>query len=424
MDRPKRTTSPRRSPSDNTQRRDYHTAIGSAGVIRSADTPMILHARVVCGNGGGPDKTIFRSARYLDPSRGAMAGAYIHPHDDPGIELLRVQARDQGFPLWEVPESGPLDPGTIRSLIQLCKKLRVTVWHSHDYKTDLLGLLLRRWLPIKLVATVHGWTNETVRTRFYYHVDQWCIKRYDQVIAVSPKLVDHCQQLGVDPERLTYIPNAIEVEDYGRYRTPAAARADMEIAADRVILGTVGRLSKEKGVDRAISTLARIRRDIPTAELHIIGDGPQRSDLESLSKKLGVADGVRFWGWQPQVNHFYEIMDLLLMPSHTEGLPNVALEAMAIGVPVAATDVGAVRELLDDGRCGVILDPLDIIGWDRQIIGLLTNTPRRLEIAGLARRHIAQHFSFRQRMKQVLGVYEALLGHPMCDVADAERRAA
>jgi glycosyltransferase involved in cell wall biosynthesis len=381
---------------------------------------MILHARVVAGSGGGPDKTILRSARYVDGSRFRVAAAYIHPHDDPGMEVIRDAAKRHGCPLWEIGESGALDPRTLRSLLQLCGKLNVAVWHAHDYKSNVLGLLLRRFWPMKLVTTVHGWTRETARTRLYYHVDNLCLKRYDEVMAVSPLLVEHCKEQGVKPERLTYVPNGIEPADYARKRDARAARQSLGVDPRAFVIGVVGRLSAEKGVDRAVHTLAALRPRYPHVQLHLIGDGTERGKIESLGRELGVAGAVRFWGWQADAKPYYEMMDALLLPSYTEGLPNVVLEAMAMGVPVAATSVGGVPELLDEGRCGVVLSQ-DQTTWADGVAPLIVSADRRAEYARRSRERIAEHYAFDKRMEREVAVYDRLLSIP---ARDAARRAA
>lgn len=379
------------------------------GAAERASLPMVLHTRVVSGSGGGPDKTILRSACYVDPQRLRMGAAYIHPVGDSGIKALRERARDWGCPMWEFPESGPIDPWIVQALLRLCREQRVTIWHAHDYKTDALGLLLRRFWPMKLVTTVHGWTRESLRTRLYYHVDNWCLNKYDQVIAVSRDLEGHCWERGVAEDRLTYIPNAIEPEEYSRALAPEAARRALGVAADRFVIGTVGRLSVEKGVSRSVYCLAQVRKAFPNVELHLVGDGPERAKIEGLARELGVAEAVRFWGWQARVKPFYEVMDLLLLPSHTEGLPNVVLEAMAMGVPVAATDVGGVAELLEEGRCGVVL-ARDQTTWSKQLVPLLSQPQRRAALSRRARRRVEERYTFRRRMERVMAVYERVLG--------------
>lgn len=385
----------------------HNTKHGSDG--RPVDLPMVLHARVVTGSGGGPDKTIFRSANAIDHSRFRIGAAYIRPYDNPGMAVLRAQAERWCCPLWEVPEWGPVDPRTLRRLLWLCRALNVKVWHAHDHKSDFLGLLLRRRWPMKLVTTVHGWTRDTIRARLYKHIDTWCLKGYDHVIAVSPQLQEHCLAHGVAEHRLTHIPNAIEPSEFTRELSAAAAREELGIRQDRLVVMTVGRLSIEKGPDRAIRAIAHVRQTYPEAELHLIGDGPERERLEDLTHSLGLADAVHFWGWQTQPQRFYEAADALLLPSRTEGLPNVVLEAMAMGVPVAATDVGGVSELLAHGRCGVILSQ-DEQTWANRIAYLLESSARRALLARLARARIESRYTFRQRMERVQKVYRKVLG--------------
>lgn len=399
-------------------------------VPRRTGTPVVLHVRVVRGSGGGPDKTILRTAQYADPTRYNIHAAYICPKGDEAFSAIRDQAAALGCPLWEVHESGAMDPRTLRYLLQLCRKLKVTVWHGHDYKSNLFGLMLRKLHPMALVTTAHGWTHESVRTRLYYHVDNLCLPRYDHVMTVSPLLSEHCRSLGVPAKRLTYLPNGIESQQFVRQRTTSDAKAALGMPADQLVLGCVGRLSSEKGVDRAIDTLAAVRQQGCNVALHLVGDGPQRETLAQQAAMLGVADQVIFHGWQRDARRLYEAMDALLLPSHTEGLPNVVLEAMAMGVPVAATNVGAVADVLDDGACGVILDKADTSNWAMAIEALLRRDARAQRIVQAARARVESHFDFQRRVAAELDVYDRVLDRPALSLAtnaeqtEATRRAA
>ncbi len=391
---------------------------------RAADLPTVLHVRVVCATGGGPEKTILRSPQYAADEYFRMAVAYIHPRGDNGIEVIKSQAKKWNAPLLTIPESGPLDPRTVAALYQLCRQQNVAVWHGHDYKSNLLGLILRRFWKMKLVTTAHGWTNDTFRTRMYYHIDKWCLPRYDEVIAVSPLLHQQCLDIGVSPERLTYIANGIDCDEYRRSRTIRAARRELGIFRDPVILGVVARLSPEKGVDRAIRTIADLHVKYPNIELHIVGDGPEFEKLKRLAVELGVAGITHFWGYQGESHRFFEMFDLLLLPSRTEGFPNVVLEAMAMGVPVAAAAVGAVSELLKNGRRGVVLDAKDQETWADHIAPLIVSKERRRELSRLGRHRIEKYYSFDQRMVKVFRVYDRVLSiAPQRESADWRRAA-
>ena len=140
-------------------------ATGQPAVSESATAvPVVLDVRVVSGSGGGPDKTILNQPRFLEPAGYRNLCAYMHPPDDPGFEQLRLKARAWGAPLIAVPDRGPWDWRVVRELLRVCRREGVQVWHGHDYKSNALGLLLRRWWPMRLVTTVHGWVKHTRRT--------------------------------------------------------------------------------------------------------------------------------------------------------------------------------------------------------------------------------------------------------------------
>lgn len=371
----------------------------------------ILHTRVVTGAGGGPDKTILRSASGLDGSRYHAVAAYIHPAGDSGIETLRGTARRFGMGLHTIPERGPVDLRTVRLLLDLCKRLHVDVWHSHDYKTDILGRLIARRHPMKLVTTMHGFTGETWRTRLYAKLANHAIRGYDRVVAVSPKLMQYAVEHGVKPDRLSYVPNAIDLTEYTRQQSRAQAKYALGLDADEHAIGVIARFSSEKGVDRAIRMFAELHQQRPNTRLHLIGDGPQRPDLEALADELGLLYAVRWWGWQKDTRKIAQALDTLLLPSHTEGLPNVVLEAMAIGLPVAATQVGAVPEVLDDGACGVLLCD-DESQWASQVTPLIDQPLMRERLLCAAWMRVNEHYDFTRRMARVESIYDALLGMP------------
>lgn len=374
-------------------------------------TTTILHTRVVAGAGGGPDKTILRSAAGLNDRRYRMAAAYLHPAGDPGIETLRGTAARFGMPIHTIPERGPVDTRALRMLLDLCKRLRVDVWHSHDYKTDILGRLLRKRHPMKLVTTMHGFTGETWRTRLYANLSNHALRAYDRVIAVSPLLMRHAAEHGVHPDRLRYVPNAIDLNEYARTTTRAKAKAAIDLPPDAHAIGVVARFSIEKGVDRAIRLFAELHQQRPETRLHLIGDGPQRPALEKLAAELGIEQAIRWWGWQSDTRPIVQAMDTLLLTSHTEGLPNAVLEAMAIGLPVAATGVGAIPDVLDEGACGVLLAD-DESRWLGQVLPLIDQPLYRERLLCAAWVRVQSHYCFDTRMHRMAGVYDEVLGTP------------
>ena len=386
------------------------THLDPLDAVRFADGgPVVLHARVIGDHGGGPDKTVLRSARHAEAHGYRLAAAYLHPRGGAGIATIRGHAHDLGCPLIELPERGPIDPRALWSLAAWCRRLDVSIFHGHDYKTNLLGLMLSKLHRMKLVTTVHGWVSTHGRSRLYYALDRRLQRRFDRVIAVSPDLADACRSLGVSDDQLTYIPNAIEPDVFRRRRSVGEARRALGLPTDRPIVGFVGRLNHEKGLDRALRLLEELRERVPNCEFHLVGEGPSHDELSDRAAAHGLMPAVRFHGWQRDVQRWVEAFDLLWLPSRAEGLPNAALEAMSLETPVALTRVGGASDLLDDGRCGLLL-PDDPPQWVAAMADLLNDEARRAELARLGRRRIEERFSFSARMRRVTAIYDELLG--------------
>lgn len=367
----------------------------------------ILHARVVAGAGGGPDKTILRSAARIDREQYRMACAYLHPVGNSGIATLRSVAARFDMPMYTIPERGPIDLRSARLLHDLCKRLHVDIWHAHDYKTDILGQLIRRWHPMKLVTTMHGFTGETWRTRLYAKLSHRALRRYDRVLAVSPPLMRHAAEHGVHPDTLRHVPNGIDLQEFKRKQPREQAKHTIGLTNDEHALAIVGRFSIEKGIDRALRMFVTLHRQRPQTRLHLIGDGPQRSELEQLAKQLGLASHIHWWGWQRDTRPILEAMDTLLLPSRTEGLPNVILEAMALGLPIAATPVGAVPEVLQYGDCGVLLTG-EAEAWGDQLLPLIDQSRVRDRLLADAWIRVNEQYAFAKRMQRVASIYDGL----------------
>jgi glycosyltransferase involved in cell wall biosynthesis len=391
-------TASQRSPADRRQSRGGWAA------------PVVLHTRVVCGAGGGPDKTILNSPRFLAPAGYRVLCAYMHPPWDQQFERLREKADLWQAPLIAVPDRGPWDWRVLTRLLEVCRRERVTIWHGHDYKSNALGLLLRRFWPMHLVTTVHGWgVKGTWRTPLYYRLDRLCLPHYERVVCVSPDLRDECLACGVPPGRCVLIANAIDTREFSRRAGGAAAKARLGVAPGRLLIGAVGRLSPEKGFDLLIGATARLLRSGLDVELVIGGEGEERAPLEALIARLGLGGRARLLGYQSDPRSLYEALDAYALSSTREGLPNVVLEAMAMGAPVVATRIAGVPRVLRDGDNGLLIEP----GSEEQLTAALGRLLRDGRLRGTlsqaGRRTVETDFSFEARMEKVRALYEALL---------------
>lgn len=374
-----------------------------------AAAPVVLDARVVTGSGGGPDKTILNSPRFLDPLGYRMVCAYLRPPADGGFDVIRRKAAQSAAPLVEVNDRGPWDWRVVTELLSVCRREKVAVWHGHDYKTNALGLLLKRFWPMRLVTTVHGWVHHTNRTPLYYRLDQMCLPRYERVFCVSDDLFETCTAHGVAARNCVLLENGIDTTEYVRQRTTAEAKAALGLPADGFVIGAVGRLAAEKAFDVLIHSVYDLVRRGTDARLVVVGEGGEREKLEHLAGELGIRDRVLLPGWQADVRAYFEAMDAFALSSLREGLPNVLLEAMALGVPVVATRVNGVPRLVQDGRNGFLVEAGDRDALTTALVGLLKNDGLRELFRAAGRRTVETRFSFATRMLKLARVYDELL---------------
>lgn len=380
------------------------------GLVGLDDRRVVLHVRVVADRGGGPDKTLAAMENELRGSRYRPLVACLHPPGSAGFAALARVARGAGAELMDIADRGPIDPRPLRELLALCRRHRVAIWHAHDYKSAVLGVLLRRRHAMRLVTTLHGWVDLDLRTRLYFAIDRLCLPAFDHVFAVSADLAAAARRR-VAAERVSLLHNGIDATHFRRRGTPAGAalRRELGTAPGRLVVATVSRLVPAKGLDVAIDAFARLRSSGVDAELWIAGDGPERDCLERLASSPAIADRVRLLGHHADVRPLLEASDLLLSASWREGTPNALLEALAMEVPVVATAVGGVGELIRDGETGRLCAAGDAAALAAAMRQLLSDAALRARVARRGRRLAEAEYSLAERTRQEIEVYDRLL---------------
>lgn len=395
----------------------------------TGDRPFVLHTRIVTGTGGGPEKTILNSPRYLRRFGIESACLFMHPPDDPGFELLRKKAAAADAPIVGIDDRGPLDLSIVRESIRVCRERNVTVWHAHDYKSNALGLLVRRFHPMHLVTTAHGWVRFTARTPIYYRIDEFCMKRYEQVICVSQDLHRRCRKLAIDGGRLHLIENAIVLEDYATAAPMLTDRIRFGFDSRPTMIGAIGRLSEEKGFHHLIEAVSRLIRSGDPIGLVIAGEGHLRESLQAQIDELGLRSHIRLVGFLSDPRELYRAIDLFVLSSLREGLPNVVLEAMASGRAVVATDCNGIPQLLTSEQNGLVVPADDCDSLTTAIRRCVDSNTLRARLADAGRATVEDRFCFDRRMAKVVDVYRrlspalaaAIRPEPVCRDEQSER---
>lgn len=316
-----------------------------------------------------------------------------------GPSDLLLEARSRQLPVAPLPCRGPFDPGCI---LDLRRRLRAdtgnnhAVLHCHDYKSVVYGGLASAGLPVTRIATLHGWLDDHRRLRLYHWLEAHMLQGFQRVCAVSPAIAESLSVQGLDPALICRVNNGIDV---GRFQPRQKGQAN----SGRLLLGTAARLSPEKNLTMLIQVIAACRDQGREFDLDIVGEGPQRRELETLVQQLDLGDQVRLPGNMKGLEHWYPRLDAFVLPSLTEGMPLTVLEALSCGCPVIASAAGAIPELLE-GLAGCrTVHPGDAAG----LIAALLELPAAGMPLMAAHQRISQHYSGAHMATRYSGIYRS-----------------
>jgi glycosyltransferase involved in cell wall biosynthesis len=367
------------------------------------DKIKVMHLRSSTENGGGPEKTILNSPLYVDKSRFQLAIVYLKKRADNKFRIAQ-RAQELGLGDFYVVEEGSyFDRHAMGKVGNLIDHFGADILHTHDFKSDWWGWLLRKHRPnLSLVTTLHGWvTMGNFRVRLYYQMGKLPLYFFDQIIGVNGEIVRSLRRIGVPQEKMVIIHNAI---DSNIYRRQAAKHNDGE----KWTIGYIGRLSNEKGVEDLIQAFVKLSKDERIGKLLIAGEGPRFEDLRLLVSELNLFNQVEFLGYVDS-KAFFSRVDIFVNPTLREGLPNTILESMSMQTAVIATKVGGVGDLLKHGQTGLIIptrNPDKIC----EMVNVLLDSPSEYhKVTKNAREMICNEYDFTKRMRRVEEVYNGVL---------------
>jgi glycosyltransferase involved in cell wall biosynthesis len=232
-----------------------------------------------------------------------------------------------------------------RSLRALVAQLQPMIVHTHGYHADLIGGAVTRAHRLPAVSTVHGFLGVPLRNQVYERMQLIALRHVDAALAVSRPLVDRLAKAGVASDKIHFVPNGYT--PVAPNLTRDAARQKLGLTGSAPIAGWVGRLSREKGADVILDAIAACK---PPWHLSMIGDGPERERLRKRAADLGISDRVTWHGSVPSAGTLFCAFDAFVLSSRTEGTPIVLFEAMHSDVPIVATRVGGVPDVVSSAE--------------------------------------------------------------------------
>ena len=332
----------------------------------------------------GAERWTFALIKHLDEREFESVVVTMGTKD--GADAFHNAVSAAGFKASHIAIPGKLNP---RALLQLGRMLvdqQIDILHTHGFKADVLGYLASRNLPIKLVSTIHGWTpNEGRVIRAYESISRVFLRRFDRLYPLSPALLRELQLQKFDSSKLVLILNGVDL-------TPFEFNFRVRKKDEPIELLFAGRICRPKGVFELIHAFAQANFGVPS-RLRIVGDGPDREALQALTQTLDVAERVEFLGAVESIAPYLKMSDALVLPSHSEGIPRVVMEAFAAGVPVVGTAIAGIQQLVEDGVTGLTVPVGDPASLSRALERLIGSSDFSRRMAINAREVVTTKYS-------------------------------
>jgi glycosyltransferase involved in cell wall biosynthesis len=283
----------------------------------------------------------------------------------------------------------------VREIAEQIEHFGADMLCCHGYKANLLGRMAARRVKIPAVAVARGWTGESFKVRLYERLDRFHLRWMDHVVCVSEAQAAKVRRAGVRPERISVIHNAIDAARFQEPDERYRAKLLRYFRQPRThIIGAAGRLSPEKGFDVLIEAAKLVLSEHPSAGFVVFGDGAERACLQQQINAAGIGSSFILAGFRADLDRFLPHFDLMVLPSHTEGLPNAVLEAFGAGVPVVATAVGGTPEVIEDGESGFLVPAGDAEKMAERISVSLDNAAELPEMGRKGRMCVQEKFGF------------------------------
>ena len=356
----------------------------------------------------GAERVVLTLCKHTDPMRFKQVIG-IFRKKNVGGDQLHGEAEQLGIPVEEILYSAAFDLTQLLGLVRVVIRHRPKIIHTHEYKANILGLCVAKMFGLPIVTTVHALHKLKGRAKTELRFSIWLLRYFNAVMPVSGDVGDELRALRVPPEKMVTIKNVPPLTGKRVASKACSFREEIGIPSGRKLIGFLGRLIPAKGCDQLIHAIANIDKRDRNFSLAVAGDGPEREALEALARKLGVLGMIHFCGFRNDTEHIYASLDLLVLPSREEGTPLVMLEGMSRGVPVVATGVGGIPEVLKDRVNGLLVPSEDPISLAAAIVESLSNPVETKKRAIEAKKTIAREYDVKTWAEKFEEIYAGIV---------------
>jgi glycosyltransferase involved in cell wall biosynthesis len=361
----------------------------------------VLHVHRIAGVGGSERHLLTLLPELRATGIEPLFVGLDDPSGDPEPFYRELEAR--GVPFRRLPCRRDVEPLLPLRLAQVVRGLRPALLHTHLVHGDVYGAAAAGMLRLPFVATKHN--DDPFKLGPFRHVERLLARRARTVIAITGALARfYVDRIGV-PE------SKVEVIHYGLDELPEPWGANPAVdlpAGSRVVLA-VSRLVDQKGLETAVAALPTIRERHPRAYLLVLGEGPLRRRLVDQAAALGVADALVLPGRAGDVAAWLRAADVFVHPARWEGFGLVLLEAMLAELPVVATRVSAIPEIVADGETGLLVGPGDVPALAKAVTSVLDDPKLAARLGQAGRRRVHESFGVERMARETAAVYERAL---------------
>ncbi|MEI2771026.1 MAG: glycosyltransferase family 4 protein [Nitrosomonas ureae] len=305
-------------------------------------------------------------------------------------------------------EGSKLSYTCIKEINQYINRNSINIVHSHNYKSDFYAFLVKIIFreKFRLVASNHTWKLNTFREYGYKWLDSIIMKKFSALVAISSEIKEEMIKIGVNASKIKVITNGVDCIEFEKAPAKKDARKKLEVNESDFIIGSVASLTPEKGHRDLLKAFSTIHLSVPQAKLVFIGEGPEREELQNCVLTNGLAKKVLIMGSRDDVRDLYKGFDIFFLASYQEGLPMALLEAMASGVPVIATAVGAIPEVIQNKNNGIIVRPGNIEEMLQAIKIMFLEEELRNLMGEKGMMTVRQRYSSERMLKEYEKLYE------------------
>lgn len=372
----------------------------------------VLLLRREVPTGGGPESLILDIARHIDGERFELGVATFGPRGGgPEHRTALLDAlRQCGKPTFVLSATHAWDPRPASQLARLLDEHGIDILHTHDHRSNLIGLFATRRRPTLRVATLHQPLRRHWWLRHWELVDEWVVQRFDRVLPVADAIREEfVRKHPRMSDRTITVLNGVDPKRFAGPADAAAVRDEFGVPRNALLCVNVGRFQADKNLAGLLDAARLVADRAPNVFWLLAGQGPLEQALRDRCRRLGLNERVRFAGFRQDVPRILAAADVFVVASTSEGLSVAILEAMAAGRPVVATRVGGTPEVVQDGVCGLIVEPEQPAALAEAVLTLAADALRRAALGARARERVSAEFTVQRMVQRFERIYAELL---------------